>query len=163
MRERGKTIVELAPNPRYESWEAGLNIIKTRPLLGVGLNKFVSAYYDYSPEAEIAHVAHSAYIQIAAECGIFAGLMFLMLNINMFYQYWRHRSIKNDKVDTLLLYSGDAAIASLLGYFTCSIFLDLAWYEIFYYLLVLSIIWLKLLNREKENVSKQVVHNVAKN
>lgn len=163
MRERGKTIVELAPNPRYESWDVGGKIIKANPLLGVGLSKFVPAYPDYNPNPENkTHVAHSSIIQITAECGILAGLMFLMLNINLIFQSWTRRGIERNKLDPLFLHSGDAIIASLLGFFTCSIFLDLAWYEVFYFLLVMSIVRVKLLNLEKNYVRKQRVSNKSK-
>ncbi len=156
MKERGQTIVEYeeVPEPRRESWKVGFNMIKANPLLGVGLNKFVPAYADHSEPGATKHVAHSSVIQVAAECGILAGIMFLMLNLNIIIQYWKQRGMNNDTKDPIFLYSGDAIMGSLLGFFTCSLFLDLAWYENFYYLLVLSIVRIKLLNQEKNYVSK---------
>lgn len=128
-------------------------MMKAHPLLGVGLNKFVPAYLYYSgPDASV-HVAHSAVIQVGAECGVLAALMFLLLNINLIYQFWKHRGKRGDRVDPLLSYTNDATVASLLGFFTCAIFLDLAWYENFYYLLVLSIVRLKLLKMEEDHDS----------
>ncbi len=151
MRERGKTIAskESEPNPRLESWSTGVNMMKAHPLLGVGLNKFVPAYSFYSKPDAAVHVAHSAVIQVGAECGVLAALMFLLLNVNLIYQFWKYRGMRSDMVDPLLLYSNDATVASLLGFFTCAIFLDLAWYENFYYLLVLSIVRLKLLKMDE--------------
>ncbi|MCP5004871.1 MAG: hypothetical protein GY941_13150 [Planctomycetes bacterium] len=157
MMERGKTITgkEAEPNPRLESWKTGVNMMKAHPLLGVGLNKFVPAYLFHSKPDASVHVAHSSVIQVGAECGVLAALMFLLLNVNLFYQFWKHRGIKSETVDPLLLYSNDAIAASLLGFFTCSVFLDLAWYENFYYLLVLSIVRLNLLKMEEDHGSDQ--------
>jgi probable O-glycosylation ligase (exosortase A-associated) len=155
MRERGKTIAskDAEPNPRLESWKTGMSMMKAHPLLGVGLNKFVPAYLFYSKPHASVHVAHSAVIQVGAECGVLAALMFLLLNLNLIYQFWKYRGKRNDRGDPLLSYSNDATVASLLGFFTCAIFLDLAWYENFYYLLVLSIVRLKLLKMEEEHDS----------
>lgn len=59
-------------------WDTALNMVERRPLTGVGAGAFSSAYASFStrPDDVFAsgmlspHHAHSAYIGLAAECGI---------------------------------------------------------------------------------------------
>jgi O-antigen ligase len=63
-------------------WEAGLNMIRKNPLTGVGFGNYkaVVTRYDKSGEVRLdPHVAHNAYLEIAAELGIPAILVYWAL------------------------------------------------------------------------------------
>lgn len=62
---------------RIWAWQAAWQMAKDRPLTGVGLRNFVSAYsnYHWSPPK----VAHNSYLQLLAECGFVALVIFLVL------------------------------------------------------------------------------------
>ena len=67
----------------YELLKAGMAMIRSQPLFGVGLERFRAEAPRYNPEiVEIAghsYVAHDTYIQLAAESGLPALALFLAL------------------------------------------------------------------------------------
>ena len=67
---------------RIHIWQASLNMIKDKPLLGIGLGVFPSVYLDYTPPAadkdDIFAFAHNIFLQIAAEFGLIGLLLFLL-------------------------------------------------------------------------------------
>lgn len=68
---------------RYYIWEAGINMIKTHPFLGVGMGNFyrdLNEYYDKDiiPWTKHEH-AHNMYLQIFAEQGIFNFIVFILI------------------------------------------------------------------------------------
>lgn len=70
---------------RMAIWERGINYMKERPLTGVGLNAFPIAEGTISPLADRQmfgrgvkwSAAHSSYIQVGAELGVLALLVFV--------------------------------------------------------------------------------------
>jgi len=80
--------LDLLLSRRLSLWDTGLNMIRERPLTGVGVGAFRSAYSDYSTYPEDAfhgrlakqkpHHAHQLYISTAAETGL-PGLVALIL------------------------------------------------------------------------------------
>lgn len=65
---------------RVVVWTAGLRMIAEQPLTGVGLGNFkpvVGEYEDPDIEMEVETVAHNAYVEVAAELGLPALLVFL--------------------------------------------------------------------------------------
>lgn len=73
---------EQAIESRHASWWAGVNMTKTHPLAGVGLGNFKDLAPRYDPTGTMAktpHIAHNAYIEIAAELGIPALLLFFAI------------------------------------------------------------------------------------
>jgi putative inorganic carbon (hco3(-)) transporter len=130
---------------RFESWEAGLSMLKDHPLTGVGVGGYIRAYIDYSDSEP--RVAHNTFLQFAAESGIMAGLMYLMLFFNILWIYWKHRGLDLAKMPPLVSAAREAILAALIGFFVCSLFLNLAMYEVFYYLLLLVAVMEKLRSR----------------
>lgn len=64
---------------RVESWQAAVNMVLKRPLLGVGPGSFAEHFEEFKrPEARLderqRHDAHNAFLSIAAEAGLPAGL-----------------------------------------------------------------------------------------
>jgi O-antigen ligase len=67
-----------AQDNRLVAWTAGLGMIRTHPLAGIGLGNFKTFMPLYAgPEVRIDTIGHNAYVDIAAEMGIPALLVFL--------------------------------------------------------------------------------------
>lgn len=74
---------ESATRTRVELVVAGMNMIRSHPFLGIGLDNFKSVSNEYNPAlaavADADHIAHNTYIQIAAEGGLPTLTIFLAL------------------------------------------------------------------------------------
>lgn len=88
--DRGKSIFDLSEwGDRRFVWEGALNMVRDRPLSGIGFNTFEEVYnnrgkyYGYKPSQakEITSHAHYLFLNIAAEMGIPSLLAFLWLVI----------------------------------------------------------------------------------
>lgn len=76
---------EDAENSRYELWKAGWNMVKDRPLLGVGSRRFPEysrEYYDLSHD-QIGKVSHNTYIEVGAGSGILGFFGFFMAGFHL--------------------------------------------------------------------------------
>lgn len=73
---------ESSANARLTAWATALRMIQANPGLGVGMRNFQTRFLDYSLEpAKVGHtyVAHNSYLQIWAESGTPAFLVYLLL------------------------------------------------------------------------------------
>jgi O-antigen ligase len=90
--------LDLLLSRRLTLWDTGLNMIRERPVTGVGVGAFRVAYDHYStisndafygPEArQKPHHAHQLYIGSAAETGL-PGLAALILAITLCIKWYR--------------------------------------------------------------------------
>ena len=108
------------------------------PLFGVGLSAFGPAFPDFSDESP--RQAHNTFFQIAAESGIIAGLMYLLVLWTNLKDLLRNSRILREQDDKseFLIYLNEALLTSLIGFAVCSMFLSLQVNEIFYYLCLLT-------------------------
>lgn len=77
---------EVSSRLHYELIKAGLRMIESHPVVGVGLNRFKSVAPAYNPSVLAwtgqSHIAHNTYVQIAAESGLpTLGLFFALVVI----------------------------------------------------------------------------------
>ncbi|MDA8090184.1 MAG: O-antigen ligase family protein [Nitrospiraceae bacterium] len=144
MKQRSETITnyqhESSAEGRIQAWKAGLKMIEAHPITGVGLDSFLTAFPHYSDKHP--RVAHNTFIQFTAESGIGAGICYLMI---IFYFYMRARKIdawckaERDNTDVRwTTHLNNSAVVSFAGLITCSLFLSLTTYEIFYFLLIFN-------------------------
>ena len=69
---------EVGRYARQVTWKAGLRMIEQHPIAGIGLGNFKPMVLSYEDEGErVINMAHNTYIEIAAEMGIPALLLFL--------------------------------------------------------------------------------------
>ncbi len=119
---------------RFESWGAGLKMISAHPVTGVGPGNFIRAYSDFSSTRPF--VAHNTFVQLAAETGIISGLMYLLLGWSFLSSYFRQRKYDKEDFDPFLLATKESITGAAIGFYASATFLNLATYEILYFLLV---------------------------
>jgi len=143
MKERAGTIGEYATETsaatRIEAWHAAARMIATHPMTGVGLASFGAAFPDFSDKKP--REAHNTFLQIAAESGIVAGMMYLLLGVGSLVALWRNgnrlATARDRPAVNKLYYLNEAVLCGMCGFVACSLFLSLQMSEIFFYLCVL--------------------------
>jgi putative inorganic carbon (hco3(-)) transporter len=143
MKERAETIQEYATETsaatRIEAWHAALGMIAAHPVTGVGLASFGVAFPDFSDKKP--REAHNTFFQIAAESGLVAGLMYLLLVLGSVIALWRNGNrLKKDSAGApyeRLYYVNEAVLCAMCGFVSCALFLSLQMSEIFFCLCAL--------------------------
>src|SRR5438105_4791203 len=123
-----------------ESWRAAAGMIADHPLTGVGLASYGPAFPHYSDKRP--REAHDTVLQIAAESGVVAGAMYVLVVLTSIVPLWRNgnrfRSQDSAIQGNLLFAISEATLIGLCGLVVCSLFLSLQRFEIFYCLNVLT-------------------------
>ncbi len=121
---------------RLAYWKIGLGLIADNPILGIGYKNWMVVVSDMFPEGipplNVVQVPHSIYIEAAAELGIFALLVFLIMVIYAFVLNAKTRKILNGKTDKLLLNVTYALDAGLIGYLVAGAFVTVLTYPFFW-------------------------------
>ena len=149
--ERMSTIKELLPGNRgihadsafrgrASEWSAAWLMFTDHPLFGVGFGNYKNQYQRYSQQVGLdprlsERSAHSLYLQIAAETGIFGLLVFgfVLFKALRGLKLAKSRFEEAGKLDAANLTS--AFTVSLLGYLVAGIFLHTAYPNILWLLL----------------------------
>ncbi len=109
------SLSDLGTQDRWAMWQAALGMIADRPLLGHGVNTFMSNYLDYWVGGErMPRYAHNCYLQVAAETGLI-GLSFFLALLGTFFFRLRSR-IQKIEPNARLIALGMAA--GLLAFVT---------------------------------------------
>ncbi len=66
----------IGKDSRTEVWRAGLRMIESNPILGIGLGQFKSSVEAYEKGGNVVSLAHNTYLEISAELGLPALLIF---------------------------------------------------------------------------------------
>jgi putative inorganic carbon (hco3(-)) transporter len=139
---------------RIHSWTAGSKMVLDHPITGVGLGNYLPAFPMYSEERP--RVAHNTVIQFAAETGAAAGLAYLALIFNVFIQGRKvRRESKKRNYDPTQWAIFEASECSLFGFFICSLFLNLAMFEVYYYLLMIHMASVRMMLSEGTETSAE--------
>lgn len=107
-----------------QAWLAGLKMIKTHPLFGVGLGNFKTVMLQYAPPGtDIDSMAHNMFIEVAAELGIPAFLLF----VGIFYSGYRGliRVGKGASVPDVVRDAASAFRAALIGFALAGCFVSM--------------------------------------
>jgi O-antigen ligase len=101
---------------RYDAWYAGMQMLKSSPIIGVGSGNFVSLSDDFGAGRSIQ--AHNTIVKVAAETGLFGLVCYLgivLTSFQLLYRNWRRFSkIKPDGPEVLWC---EALGLALLGFF----------------------------------------------
>jgi O-antigen ligase len=124
-----------AEGGRMEVWKRGLTYMADRPLTGVGLNAFPIAEGTLSPIADRQmfsrgvrwSAAHSSYIQIGAELGVFALVVFIATIVGALVMAGRLARTAMQRGDWNVSALASAQGAGLVGFAVAGAFLSHAY------------------------------------
>jgi probable O-glycosylation ligase (exosortase A-associated) len=144
MKERSNTITsyegEASAESRLTVWSAGLKMVADHPITGVGVGSFMTALPFYSDLPPI--IAHNTLVQFSAESGLGAGICYLMIVYRMIVMAKQTGRWCDDHQNEygvpIIACINNANIVSFCGLLVCSVFLALNYYEIYFYLLIVS-------------------------
>jgi probable O-glycosylation ligase (exosortase A-associated) len=137
---------------RIEAWKVAGRMIAAKPMLGVGYSKFQQNYKDFDPNAMTTssgdpsdtgtRVAHNSYLQIWAEVGTPAFLIYLSLMVLSFLDLWRVRreALRRYHSSWILSYT-TMLEASMVAFVVGSFFLNRAQFDLFYHFVALVIVF----------------------
>ena len=99
---------------RWKIWGATIQMIQAHPMLGVGLGAYSVGFYDQATSLYgtigATGNAHNIFLQIIAECGLFAGIVILMLAL-----LWMFKAFKSKEKANSIIFC-NAAIAAILAH-----------------------------------------------
>ena len=101
---------------RLDAWYAGLQMLKSSPLIGVGSDRFPELSDDFGAGLKIQ--AHNTIVKVFAESGFFGGICYLGIIFTTFSHLWRNwRRFSKIKPDGPELFYAEALGISLMGFF----------------------------------------------
>ena len=99
---------------RIGYWQAGLKMIADHPLLGVGLDNFGDRYLEYKlPTGREVRRAHNNYLQIAADLGVPALIIFCVLWGGLIRASFPKERIPHERPEGYPLFYTSAAAGAL--------------------------------------------------
>ncbi|MGQ0552054.1 MAG: putative O-glycosylation ligase, exosortase A system-associated [Planctomycetota bacterium] len=148
--DRLKTITEASDQSimgRFLSWKVALQMIEQHPLLGIGFKNMVFDYgryvggLDLPPGTEtVTHrVAHNSYLQVWAESGTPAFLLFMfMIGSTIFFMRRIAKQVKGTP-DAWAARYANAIEVTFYGYLTGAMFLNRAHFDMLYQLIAVAV------------------------
>lgn len=120
---------------RIEAWKTAIRVAKRNPVFGVGPDNLMVVYLDYS-DTEERRVAHNAFLQLLAETGVPAASMWVFL---ILVTLIRLEMLSRSNPDTNLAIYARTLQLSIVAYVTGGMFLDKAYFDLFYHLAAMSV------------------------
>jgi len=135
---------------RINAWHFAVNLANDRPLLGGGANAFTrDLFAQYAPEPGRVHDAHSIYFEILGEQGYPGLLLFMAI---LFFSYRNCVVVKKQTRDVVdLKWAFDLSRmlqASLFAYAIGGAFLGLAYFDLLYHLVAVTVLLRVVTERE---------------
>ncbi len=133
---------------RLKAWGIAREMILERPLFGVGFSGFEREYARFDPDEEGTivrdpdqiHVAHNSYLQIWAECGTLAFILYLVLIFGSFWDLRRIRKLAASRYYSSWILNYSAMFeASLAAFVVGGVFLNRAHFDLFYHWVALVV------------------------
>lgn len=127
---------------RFNAWQFGWNLTLDHPITGGGFKCFNKQLFQkYAPDPEDFHEAHNIFIKIMTEHGFVGITLFLsMATFAWLSASWVRR---NTRGDDALTWAGDLAglvQVSMAGYAVGGFFLNLAYFDLPYHLIVIIVL-----------------------
>jgi probable O-glycosylation ligase (exosortase A-associated) len=135
---------------RINAWMMAFNLAKERPLVGGGFQIYnADVFARYAPDPTDEHTAHSIYFQMLGEHGFVGLLLFLLLWLLV----WRDAAWidRRTRRRAEMQWASDLARmvqVSLVGYAVGGAFLNLAYYDVPYNLLVVLVLTRVILEKQ---------------
>lgn len=127
---------------RINAWWFAFNVAKDRPLVGGGFEVFDKTIFSrYAPDPEDFHDAHSIYFEVLGEHGFIGLFLFLLLGIHALRSCnWTIRSTKGHADLKWAHDLAEMARLSLISYAVGGAFLGLAYFDLYYHIIVLVVV-----------------------
>jgi len=145
---------------RLAAWNVARNMIAARPVFGVGFDKFLPNYRNYDRSATpvgatgqgIIHVAHNSYLQVWAECGTPAFLLYISLMVLTYLDLWRIRRRARERYHASWILSYTTMFeASFTAFVVGSFFLNRAAFDLFYHFVAVVTVFGVIARQEMED------------
>ena len=133
-------------------WRAGLNMVAAHPLLGVGLGNYKAVVVSYDKTGLVAadpHIAHNAYLEIAAEMGIPALLVYLAFLTTTFRSLEKTRKQARARDSKPLAAIALGMQASLLAVCVAIFFVSGQYTRMFWLVLIMTMVMPSLVPKRK--------------
>ena len=127
---------------RISTWTMLSNLALDRPLVGGGFEPYTTEVFRrYLPDYDGTHSAHSIYFQVLGEHG-FVGLALFIVFWMLTWQLSRRiiKHTKNDPESKWAYWLATMIQVSLVGYFVGGMFLNLAYWDMPYYLMIALVV-----------------------
>ncbi len=161
--DRTSTIAEYeedgSAQGRLNAWATSWNVFLDYPVFGVGPDNLVLVFRRYSPDVDRFRVAHNAYFQLLAECGLPGLLLFLGVLASALWQMERLRKDLSVSVWSQTL--ARMLQISIAAYMLGSMFLNTAYQELIYHLVALTVCLEVVARAEAENPATAAVPTPA--
>lgn len=127
---------------RINAWGFAYNLARDRPLVGGGFRAFdPDLFLTYAPVPDDFHDAHSIYFEVLGEHGFVGLALFLLLGLLTFRSAGKAVSASRDQPGLHWANElGRMLQACLVAYATGGLFLGLAYWDLYYHLVVLSVL-----------------------
>ncbi len=144
---------------RLKAWAVAGRMISDNPLTGVGFRRFQMNYLQYEPNpsaeqvaGEGTIVAHNSYLQIWAECGTPAFLMYISLILLSLLDIWRVRKEARRRYHASWILSYCTMFEAMLATFMLgSVFLNRAHFDLIYHYVAIILVFGKVAREEMSN------------
>src|SRR6185369_16709033 len=131
---------------RINAWKTAINIANDRPLVGGGFELYSgTTFAKYAPDPQDVHAAHSVYFQMLGEHGYVGLLIFLSLGLAAWIT--ARRTIALSRASPEHAWAGNLARAfqvSLVGYAVGGAFVNIGYWDLMYYEIVLVVVACRL-------------------
>jgi len=158
----------ISENAHLEAWRAGFRMIEAHPLGGVGIGRFKEEMPAYSaPGLDVDSIGHNMFIEIAAEIGIPAALLFLSIFVfDLRALSHLQRSLRRSADTPPFAFQMAAALsASLVALFVSGMFISAEYQKTTWFALALaaslsSPACLRAAQREQTHARVRVSHGI---
>lgn len=147
---------------RLAAWRTAFEMIKDKPIQGVGFARFQKNYKLYDPavqdrelEEHGSHVSHNSYLQIWAECGTLALFVYLSLIALSIMDLWKIRELAQRRFHSSWVLNYCTMFeASLVIFLAGSMFLNRAHFDLFYHLIAVIVAFGRIARAELEDFKR---------
>lgn len=153
---------------RIYAWQAAFGMALHHPLTGVGINNFISNYFDYSPHWDGQnHAVHSTWFGVMAETGLlglglFVAMVFLIARIGLKTTRSFSPLYTQSRYSPTLYACAQSVQAGLAGFCVSGTFLTMGFTWPIYILLTLAIALSQFSNRNSHSVSQNAKPTITK-
>jgi len=145
-------------NVRLGLWQGGLAMVRENPLWGIGLGTFKERIPQYAPPGfDIQFLAHNTYLEIAAEAGIPAMLVFTGLFVFTWINLAQTRRAAKKSGAVFLYQLAGSIQAGTAGFAVAVFFISAQFLKMFWFMLFISCCLPKILAKAIQEKQEQTV------